>query len=85
MSDCVPPSSDVEQAPEYISITGINNNTAMIINIKTECYFAPCSFFASLCTDIVWLVGFTVFCRGKILYISKGSPRDMLKGGTKQA
>ena len=42
MSDCVPPSSDVEQAPEYISITGINNNTAMIINIKTECYFALC-------------------------------------------
>ena len=39
--DCVPPSSDVEQVPEYISITGINSNTAMIINIKTECYFAP--------------------------------------------
>jgi hypothetical protein len=42
ISDCVPPSSDVEQGPEYISITGINKNTAMIINIKTECYFAPC-------------------------------------------
>jgi hypothetical protein len=42
ISDCVPPSSDVEQGPEYISITGINNNTAMIINIKTECYFASC-------------------------------------------
>ena len=41
ISDCVPPSSDLEQGPEYISITGINHNTAIIINIKTECYFAP--------------------------------------------
>jgi hypothetical protein len=41
ISDFVPPSSDVEQGPEYISITGINHNTAIIINIKTECYFAP--------------------------------------------
>ena len=42
ISDSVQPSSVVEQGPEYILITDINNNTAMIINIKTKCYFEPC-------------------------------------------
>jgi hypothetical protein len=37
ISDIVPLSSDVEQRPMFISVPvpGINNNTAMIINIKT--------------------------------------------------
>jgi hypothetical protein len=37
ISNIVPLSSDVEQRPMFISVPvpGINNNTAMIINIKT--------------------------------------------------
>jgi len=35
--------------------------------------------------DVVFLVGFAVFYRGKILYISAGSLRDILQGGTRQA
>jgi hypothetical protein len=45
ISDCLPLSSDVEQGPGFITVPDINNNTAMIIKIKTQCYFEPCGFF----------------------------------------
>jgi hypothetical protein len=45
ISECVPLSSDGEQRPRYISIPSINNNTAMIINIKTQYYFVTCGCF----------------------------------------
>jgi hypothetical protein len=35
ISDCLPLSSDVEQGPGFITVPDINNNTAMIIKIKT--------------------------------------------------
>ena len=40
----------------------------MIIHIKTQCYFEPCGFLLSLCIDVAWLLGFTVFWRSEILY-----------------
>ena len=85
ISDCVPPSSDVEQGPEYISIRGINNNTAMIINIKRECYFAPCELLVCFLMYGCSLANrFYCVLSWKILYITKASPRDMIQDGTKQ-
>ena len=74
ISDCLPLSSDVEQGPGFITVPDINNNTAMIIKIKTAVIF---------CTMwIVCVVGITVFCRGKILCIAKRSTRDIVHSDT---
>jgi len=64
--ECVPLSSDGEQGSGCISVPNISNNTAMIINIKTQCYLVPCGFLWSLRMSVSWLVGFTVFWRGKL-------------------
>jgi len=86
ISDCLPHSSDGEKRPGFISVPDINNNTAMIINIKNGVLFCTTWIFvcASLCMNVPWLVGFAMFCRDKILYIKAGSPTDILPGGTRQ-